>query len=143
MFNFLKSNKYCKTEEYIKYINRLKLIFNLFKTILKLYLCINVQFYLRQNIYDTFQNWPCPCGPVMEEGCPFKGLRVRLTAFWHRLPSKTNLFRRCIISSEAQLCVTSCGFRESENRLFFVLSSVWSYLAASSKLALRVFSESI
>jgi len=34
------------------------------------------------------------------------------------LPSKTNLFCRGIITSEAQLCVFGCGQQESETHLF-------------------------
>jgi len=38
--------------------------------------------------------------------------------FRSRLPTKVNLFRRRIIPSDAQWCVTGCGIQESENHLF-------------------------
>jgi len=52
-----------------------------------------------------------------------KDVPVKVLVFaWHlfrnRLPSKTNLFRRGIISYKAQLCVSGCGHQESESHLF-------------------------
>jgi len=48
--------------------------------------------------------------------------------FRSRLPTKVNLFRRRIIPSDAQWCVTGCGIQESENHLFLncgVFGQIW------------------
>ena len=44
------------------------------------------------------------------------------------LPTKVNLFRRRIIPSEAQWCVTGCDIQESENHLYLncgVFGQIW------------------
>jgi len=47
----------------------------------------------------------------------------------NRLPTKTNLVARGIISQEAQMCVTGCGEVETANHLFFscyIFKDLWS-----------------
>ena len=57
-------------------------------------------------------------------------LKVSVFAWRHfrnRFPSKTNLFRRGIISPEAQLCVSGYGCQESETHLFLSCRLLASY----------------
>lgn len=57
----------------------------------------------------------------MKEGCSFEDFCVQLAAVRYRFPTKTNLYRIGIITSEAQMCIAGCSFQELENHLFFCL----------------------
>jgi len=66
---------------------------------------------------------PLPIECVLEAILWRKEVPLKVTVFtWRlfqfRLPSKTNLYPRGVIPSEAQMCVAGCGFQETENRLF-------------------------
>lgn len=48
--------------------------------------------------------------------------------FRNRLPTRANLFRRGIISHEAQFCVSGCGLQETGNHLFLtccLFGQIW------------------
>jgi len=77
---------------------------------------------------DNGYEWPCPCGSLMEEGCPFEGSLFTWRLFRNRLPSKPNLLHRSIILPKAQLCFSDCGLQETKNHLFwswYFFGQIW------------------
>lgn len=59
-----------------------------------------------------------PATLLWRKNVPLKVSVFAWRLFRNRLPTKTNLFWRDIISPEDQLCVSGCGQQESEIHLF-------------------------
>jgi hypothetical protein len=77
--------------------------------------------YTVSGAYRLLTARPLPIDCVPEALLWRKKVPLKVTVFtWHlfrfRLP--TNLYRRGVISSEAQICVAGCGLQETENHLF-------------------------
>jgi len=58
---------------------------------------------------------------------PLKASMFTWRLFRHRLPSKTNLFHRGIIHENAQVCVSGCGFKESDHLFLYcpLFGQIW------------------
>lgn len=74
---------------------------------------------------------PVACIPealLWRKDIPLKVIVFSWRLFQFRLPTKTNLYRRGVIPSEAQMCVAGCGFEETENHLFLscpLFGQIW------------------
>ena len=89
--------------------------------------------YTVSGVYRLITMRPPPTEHVPEallwrKEVPLKIIVFTLRLCRLRLPTKSNLFCRGIKSEEAQLCVTGCGFQETENHLFFLSCSVFGQI---------------
>nr|ABD28625.2 H+-transporting two-sector ATPase, alpha/beta subunit, central region, related [Medicago truncatula] len=69
-----------------------------------------------------------PTALLWRKDVPLKVSMFAWCLFRNRLPTKTNLFLRGIITSKTQLCVSGRG--QQNQRLAFVLSFFWPVMAA-------------